>query len=166
MAKEMIKRALTKALVLIVGLTFVGTQGLLASEEEDEGYETLAGYMDAHGTESGDGWRAAAVQVDDQRYLVVQAGEDGDIYQLSNFDDVYVEDLNWATESRLVVRYEQRSGDRFRTTVQIDTPEAEAPSFSVLRTTRAFDGRNPGPGMNPMPPFPGPVDQRWSGAFD
>ncbi len=116
---------------LLLGLAGLLWHPALVAAEADEAHESLSAYISSKGTASDIGWRTAAIQVEDERFLVVQLGEAGDIYQLGNFDGMYITGLNWKDDALLEVDWQSPDGRRWHSRVQLDRT-GNASDFDVV----------------------------------
>jgi hypothetical protein len=117
-----------RAFLILLGCCLLAPGIGLAAES---GHSSLSDYINEMGEISASDWRAAAVQVGDHRLLVVQLGEAGDIYQLGNFDGMYVKRLRWKDDALLQVDWQSPDRQNWRSLVQLDRA-GDSDSFEVI----------------------------------
>jgi hypothetical protein len=131
-----------------------------AEEFERSGQDALSEFFDTHGIPSDAGWTAAAVEQEENRYVLLRDSETGDIYQLGDLDDVYVKDLGWTQDDVLQVSGVQTDGMPFDTRIQLhrraDSAEFEFLSYELDEgrglSGGARDMPRTGPSMRPAGP--------------
>ncbi len=111
-----------------------------AAAENSAGSDALSRYLTESGQASPVGWRTAAIQIEENRYLVVQLGESGDIYQLANFDGMYVRQLRWKGDALLQVDWQSPDGREWRSRVQLDDA-GNADRFAIVDVRQRSEDR-------------------------
>jgi hypothetical protein len=106
-------------LAALAGLALLGPAASSAGEA-DADYSRLTDYITEKGVASDSGWRTVAVQVDTERFLLAQRGAAGDIYQLSDFDGMFVKRLEWKEDLLLQVDWESPDRRHWRSLLRFD----------------------------------------------
>jgi hypothetical protein len=117
--------------------------------EHSSDSDALSDYLTESGKTSPSGWRTAAIQIEENRYLVVQLGESGDIYQLANFDGMYVRQLRWKDDALLQVDWQSPDGREWRSRVRLDDT-GNADRFEIVDVRQRSEDRikhGPNPDM-------------------
>ena len=103
-------------------------------------------YITEKGVASDCGWRPVAVQVDTDRFLLAQRGAAGDIYQLSDFDGMFVKRLEWKEDLLLQVDWESPDRRHWRSLLRFDGG-GENIELVEVEPRRKLRNRYPGPDM-------------------
>lgn len=107
---------------VLAALASLALLGPAASSAGNAGaeYSRLTEYITEKGVASESGWRTVAVQVDSEAFLLAQHGASGDIYQLSDFDGMFVKRLEWKEDLLLQVDWESPDRRHWRSLLRFD----------------------------------------------
>ena len=131
--------------VVLACLGLLGSVSAPAGEPEAP-QASLTDYITAHGVASDSGWRTVAIQIDSQRFLLAQLGAAGDIYQLGDFDGMYVRQLEWKEADLLQVDWESPDRRYWRSLLRFDT-ESEGIELVEVEARRKLRNATPVPDM-------------------
>ena len=93
---------------VFAGLLVSGS--VAANPWDGDAFTELDEYLNEHAVQSDNGWRAGAFQVGEDRYMVVQAEEGGDIYPLAHFDGMHINSIEWRRQDQLELSWTNPEG--------------------------------------------------------